>query len=316
MKGKISLHLLGFPPVQNLSDLSTITGFASRTLYHLSRHAERYYKTYEIPKKSGGKRVISQPGKKLKSLQRWILSNILNKASVSPWCKGFRKGCSTLDNAQPHIAAKALLNIDLKDFFPTVSSRQVYHVFTMLGYNPLIATVFTNICTYKGKLPQGSPCSPMLANLVTWKLDLRISGYVEKRQITYTRYADDLSFSGQSAANVAGIIPMVESIIRNENFEVNPSKTRMAGKARQKKVTGLVMHADGVGIGKQQYKTLRAKIHHLTRPADQSNEQLFRHTQGWLSYLNSVDAKRYQQAKEYIHQLSNRYPGTLVSRLR
>ena len=307
--------MLGLPVIQSIDDFSVVTHISKYTIYQLSHHSDKYYKTFEIPKKSGGKRIICQPSKKLKGLQSWILVNILNKIQVSPSCKGFRKGSSTLDNALPHIGANTILNLDLKDFFPTVSTKQVYNVFKTIGYNKLIATVFTNICTYKDMLPQGSPCSPMLANLTAWNLDLRIQGYVGKRGISYTRYADDLSFSGLNPSKVVKIIPMIKAIINDENFEVNHKKTRIASSARAKIVTGLIVNEDSVGIGKQKYKDLRAKIHHLTLPTEQKNEKLLYHVGGWLSYLNSVDKLRLQKAKKYISELTKKYPTTLIARL-
>lgn len=307
--------MLGLPVIQNLDDFSVVTHISKYTIYQLSEHSDKYYKTYEIPKKSGGKRKISQPSKKLKGLQSWILVNILNKIQVSPSCKGFRKGSSILENALPHIGSNTILNLDLKNFFPTITSNQVYNVFKTIGYNKLIATVFTNICTYEETLPQGSSCSPMLANLTAWTLDLRIQGYVGKRGISYTRYADDLSFSGLNPTKVIKIIPMIKEIINDENFIVNHKKTRIASSARAKIVTGLIINEDSVGIGKQKYKELRAKIHHLTLPHEQTNEKLLYHVGGWLSYLNSVDKERLKKAKKYISELTKKHPKTLIAKL-
>lgn len=311
----IKLNMLGLPVIQSIDDFSVLTHISKYTIYQLSHHSDKYYKTYEIPKKSGGKRTICQPSKKLKGMQSWILVNILNKIQVSPSCKGFRKGSSTLDNALPHIGANTTLNLDLKDFFPTVSTNQVYNIFKTVGYNKLIATVFTNICTYKEMLPQGSPCSPILANLTAWTMDLRIQGYVGKRGISYTRYADDLSFSGLNPSKVVKIIPMIKTIIDDEKFIVNHKKTRIASSARAKIVTGLIVNEDSVGIGKQKYKDLRAKIYHLTLPTEQTNEKLLYHVCGWLSYLNSVDKVRLQKAKKYISELTKKHPQTLITRL-
>lgn len=307
--------MLGLPVIQTLDDFSAITHISKYTIYQLSYHSDKYYRTYSIPKKSGGKRTICQPSRKLKGLQSWILVTILDKIQVSPSCKGFRKGSSTLENAIPHIGANTVLNIDLKDFFPTVTDRQVFNIFKTIGYNNLISTVFTKICTYEGKLPQGSPCSPYLANLSAWTLDLRIQGYVGKRGISYTRYADDLSFSGLNPSKVVKIIPMIKTIVNDENFIVNHKKTRVTSSARAKTVTGLVINEDSVGIGKQKYKILRAKIHHLTLPKEQKNEELLNHVRGWLSYLNSVDKVKFNRAKKYIKELTKKHPLTLIDKL-
>lgn len=308
--------MLGLPVIQTVDDFSQVTHISKYTIYQLSKHSDKYYKTYTIPKKSGKLRKISQPSKKLKGLQSWILANILNKLKVSSSCKGFEKGSSIANNAEPHKDANTILTLDLEDFFPTVKRNQVYSIFKTVGYNKTISTILTNICTFKRTLPQGSPCSPKLANLSAWKLDVRIQGYVGKRGINYTRYADDLSFSGLSPAKVVKIIPMIKSIIEDENFVVNPEKTRIAGAARSKKVTGLIISNNSFGIGKQKYKVLRAKIHHLTLSSEQTNTKLLYEVSGWLSYLNSVDKKRLSKANQYITELTDKHPTTLVAKLK
>lgn len=311
----IRLNMLGLPVIQTVDDFSNITHISKHTIYQLSKHSDKYYRTYTIPKKGGKLRTISQPSKNLKGLQSWLLVNILDKLKVSNSCKGFEKGTSTANNVEPHKNANTILTIDLKDFFPTVKRAQVYNIFKSIGYNKTIATIMTNICTFEEALPQGGPCSPKLANLSAWTLDVRIQGYVGKKGINYTRYADDLSFSGLSPSNVVKIIPMIKAIIEDESFSINSSKTRIAGSARAKIVTGLVISNDNFGIGKQKYKNVRAKIHHLTLPKEQKNIKLLYEVNGWLSYLNSVDKKRLAKAKKYIKQLADKYPATLVTKV-
>jgi RNA-directed DNA polymerase len=312
----IKLNMFGLPVIQTIEDFFYLTHVSKSTIYQLSKNANSFYKTYKIQKKSKKLRTISQPNRKMKGLQSWILVNILNKVKVSDSCKGFEKKLSTLDNAKPHRGASVVLTIDLKDFFSNITDIQIYNIFSNLGYNKIISTVLTKICTYKGSLPQGGPCSPKLANLVTWRLDLRIQGYVGKRGISYTRYADDLSFSGQNSSKVVKIIPMIKKIIENERFIINKNKLRIAGPARAKIVTGLIISGEEIGVGKKKYKKLRAKIHHLTMDNEQKNIQLVDEVNGWLSYLNSVDKKRLIKAKKYISELSLKFPSTLVTKLK
>lgn len=307
--------MLGLPVIQTMDDFSELCHISKYTLYQLSINSDKYYKTYSIAKKSGKLRTISQPSKKLKGLQSWILVRILNQLRVSSSCKGFEKGTSIADNASSHIAANSLLTIDLEDFFPTITQKQVFNVFKALGYNNKIAVTLSNICTYDETLPQGSPCSPKLANLISWRLDIRIQGFVGKRGITYTRYADDLSFSGLHPLKVVQIIPMIKKIINDEKFKINPSKTRIAGPLRAKVVTGLVLADDSFGIGKRKYKDVRSKIYHLILPTEQLNYKLVEEVRGWLAYLNSVDKKRLAKAKKYINDLSLNHPSTLVTKL-
>ena len=129
----IKLNMLGLPVIRSLEDFSVQTHISKYTIYQLSQHSDKHYRTYEIPKKSGKMRTISQPSKNLKGLQSWLLVNILNKVQVSSSCKGFRKGSSTYDNALPHVGANTVINVDLKDFFPTIYSKQVYNIFKTIG---------------------------------------------------------------------------------------------------------------------------------------------------------------------------------------
>lgn len=311
----IRLNMLGLPVIQTVDDFSLLTHISKYTLYQLSKHSDKYYKTYSIPKKSGKLREISQPSKKLKGLQSWILVNILNKLKVSSSCKGFEKKSSIADNARSHIGANTVLTIDLKDFFPSVKRKNIYNIFKSIGYNQTISTILTNITTFKDSLPQGSPCSPKLANLTTWRLDVRIQGYVGKRGINYTRYADDLTFSGLNPSKVSKVLPMIRTIIAEENFEVNDNKTRIAGASRAKKVTGLIINSTSFGVGKEKYKLLRARIHHLTKPKEQNNIKLLNEVAGWLAFLNSVDKVRHKKALGYIKTLAKQQPNTLVAKL-
>jgi retron-type reverse transcriptase len=281
---KILLNMLGLPIIQSVDDLSELTHLSKYTIYQLSYHSEKYYKCYEIKKKSGKPRLISQPSRKLKGLQAWILVFILNKLKVSTSCKGFEKGSSIADNARPHIEANTVLTMDIKDFFPSIN--------------------------------RGSPCSPKLANLVSWRLDVRIQGYVGIRGITYTRYADDMTFSGLNPQNIVKIIPRIKEIILDESFHVNNQKTRIAGAARAKIVTGLVLSKDSFGVGKKKYKQIRAKIHHLTISKEQKNFKLLNEVKGWLAYLKSVDDTRFIKSKIYIKKLIDKHPDTLVTELK
>lgn len=311
----IRLNMAGLPVIQTIEDLSELTHISKYTIFQLSKNSNKNYKSYTIPKKSGKLRTINQPSKKLKGLQSWILINILNKLKVSSSCKGFEKESSIAKNAEPHIGANTVLTIDLKDFFPTVKQKQVFNIFKAIGYNNVIAVILTNICTYEDALPQGSPCSPKLANLSAWQLDVRIQGYVGRRGINYTRYADDLSFSGLSPVKVVQILPMIKKIVEDEEFKINPAKTRIAGSSRAKIVTGLVLSGETFGIGKRTYKNVRAKIHHLTLAKEQANIKLLYQVNGWLAYLKSVDPKRLNKALKYIKELADKYPKTLVTKL-
>ncbi|MHA1898166.1 MAG: reverse transcriptase family protein, partial [Promethearchaeota archaeon] len=207
----------------------------------------RFYKRKIIPKKNGGKRVISIPKYKLKILQKWILENILNKVKLNEYCTAFKPGSSIVDNASPHVGAKTLVKIDLKDFFPSIKLEQVIQVFNGFGFNKPVAGVLARLCSdyYKGKvfLPQGAPTSPMIANLYASKLDIRLAGLWANHGFRYTRYADDLTFSSyREDVDVGKLIFATYEIIKDEKLEPNYKKTRVYRSGNRMEVTGIVVN--------------------------------------------------------------------------
>jgi len=313
--GKIRLNMLGLPVIETIEDFSKLTHISSLTIFKLSQFSDKFYRTYEIPKKNGKTRQISQPSKKLKGLQAWILNNILNKLKVSSSSKGFTKGASIIDNAKPHMGANAIMTIDIENFFGKITRNKVFNIFSSIGYNNKISTIFTNLCVYKDSLPQGGPCSPQLSNLASWGLDVRLQGYVGSRTITYTRYADDLTFSGQNHVKLVRSFSFIKKIINNESFEINDSKTRIAGASRAKIVTGLVLAEDSVGIGRKKYKLLRSKLHHLAIDKTTNSRHSIYHINGWLAYLKNVDIVRFKKTCSYIVKLQSKFPAALINQI-
>ncbi|WP_239586916.1 retron St85 family RNA-directed DNA polymerase [Citrobacter freundii] len=284
--------------------MSKATRISVETLRLLIYRADFRYKIYSIKKKDSHKvRTIYQPSRELKALQGWVLCNILDKLSSSPFSIGFEKHQSILNNATPHIGANFILNIDLEDFFPSLTAKKVFGVYHSLGYNRAISSCLTKICCYQNLLPQGAPSSPKLANLICSKLDYRIQGYAGSRGLIYTRYADDLTLSAQSMKKVLKAKDFLFSIIPTEDLVINTKKTCISGPRSQKKVTGLVISQEKAGVGRLKYKELRAKIHHVFAGRSQEIE----HVRGWLSFLSSVDLKSYRRLLVYISKLEKKY---------
>ena len=310
------LSLIGLPPIDTLEEFSSVTHLSKGLIYRLSRFADKNYLTYKLAKKSGGYRMIAQPSAELKALQGWILKNILDRLTVSPACKGFELKSSIIDNANPHIGALAVLCLDLEDFFPSIKVNQIWSVFHTLGYNLRIAGVLASLCTFQGALPQGSPASPKLSNLISIKMDKRLLGYASKRGIIYTRYADDLSFSAMSYIKLAKSYPFFTEIIKSEGFQLNAAKTRFAGPARQHRITGLVVNDKHAGIGRVKLHKIRSKINHLCRYSKtQIPNESVKHVVGWLAFIKSVDTTRYSILARYVRDLQAKYTDSGVSLL-
>lgn len=298
------LRNIGLPPIQSLEDFARETRLSEPFIKYLAFRSEYLYKVYEIPKRSGGAREIAQPSRDLKAVQGWILRNILDKLASSEHSKGFERGGSILENASAHVGSSFILSMDLEDFFPTITGRQVFGIFDSIGYSRAIGHILANLCLYKGRLPQGAPTSPKLANLVCARLDARINGYAGPKGIVYTRYADDITLSAQTSERVSRAKDFLPTIIRGEGFRVNKAKTKISGTMMRKEVTGLVVTSDYVGIGRQRLRELRAKIHYLF--LDRSND--FAHIRGWLAYVQSVDKRAFVKLSSYIARLRERYP--------
>ena len=313
---RIRLKMLGLPQIESLGDLSARTHLSKGLIFRFCRFANHFYKTYEIPKKSGGRRIIAQPSAEIKALQGWILRNILGGLRVSPAAKGFEKGTSVVDNASPHRGANALLCIDLEDFFPSVRVNQVWSVFRTVGYSPRVSASLAAICCYKGGLPQGAPTSPKFANLVTLRLDWRILGFAGKRGIVYTRYADDLTFSAFSRSKLIDSFPFIRFIVTDEGFTINQNKTRCAGPGRQHKVTGLVVTDRSVGIGRKVLRELRAQILNLCKySSGGAPREEMKRIKGWVAFVNGVDEARHSMIAAYISRLKHKHPGTGIADL-
>ena len=196
-------------------------------LYCLSMRTNHYYTIKQIKKQNGGFREISIPSYTLHIVQRWILVEILNKILPTNRAMAFRKGkdFGHKQNAFYHADTLYGLTLDLKDFFPSITSNKIYTLFSDLGYNNFAATILTNLCTLDGKLPQGSACSPALSNLICITLDKRLIGLCEKRGIRYSRYADDMYFSCDDKALLLKNRPIIKKIIEDEDFIINEKKT-------------------------------------------------------------------------------------------
>jgi RNA-directed DNA polymerase len=209
------------------------------------------YKRFKLTKKRGGYRVIQSPISELKYLQRWILINILSKIESHKSSCGFDKGKSIAQNANVHVGARAILKMDLKRFYDTINEKRVYGIFKAMGYHSNLSVSLAKICTVnpddnlinsfkigedeikdfilnrdEGLLPQGAPTSPKISNLIARSLDRRLSGLAEKNNLKYSRYADDLTFSG-NISELKAIKKTVKHIIKDEHFFVNNSKTRI-----------------------------------------------------------------------------------------
>ena len=226
------------------------------------------YIEFKIPKKKGKPRLICQPNAELMKIQRRL--NLYFQAIYEfhiPSCvHGFVSKSNTANrsivtNAKPHIGKKNILVIDLKDFFTTIRAKRVKKLFSSWGINDEIASTLALLCTYKGTLPMGAPTSPIVSNLCSYELDMKLMRFCELNQVNYSRYADDLTFS--SNENISDeLIQSLIQMIRENGFEINYKKLRRIGSYRKQKITGIIVN-EKLSVERKLKKKLRAIEHDI-----------------------------------------------------
>lgn len=235
-----ALNARGLPIIYNPEHLGTILGYRYQALVSASENPKPHYITYDIPKRNGGKRTISEPKESLKFIQRWILDNILHVCPVHFSAMAFRVGFSIKNNAIPHVDQPMVLSLDMIDFFSSIRSEYVSSIFKEMGYEATVAKVLTGLTTLHSCLPQGAPTSPALSNLAFTDIDASLYEYAVKLGIHYTRYADDMTFSGKF--DPGSVICMCRQILRKHNQQLNEGKTRLMLPHQRQEVTGVVVN--------------------------------------------------------------------------
>ncbi len=278
--------------LQWLADCHGIQGASNIQKTHHYRYAW-------IAKSSGLPRLIEKPKSRTKEIQRQILQDILNKIPPHDSAHGFTGGRSTKSYVSPHVGQQALLRFDLKDFFASVPAAKVAGIFRAFGYPPGVARLLTGLCTnavapvlagetfrqlpwatqkqFRGKhLPQGAPTSPALANFSAWHLDCRLSGLAKSFGLSYTRYADDMAFSGKSY--LGRLAPLVESLVGaiaiEEGFRLNHRKTRLRLSSQRQSLAGIVVNTT-TNCGRKDFDRLKAILHNCVKfgPVSQNREE-------------------------------------------
>lgn len=262
-----------------------------------ARRRALMYKEFEIPKRTGGTRRITAPVGKLKDIQKCI-AIILSPYYLVPDCvHGFVEGRSVATNASKHIERNYVLNIDLKDFFPTITYTRVMKALMELGFNEEVSDTITRLCTIplwdessqmlRNALPQGSPASPLLSNIVCSSLDQRLMALAKRFGLTYSRYADDITFSSNHSvyAKDSAFLQELEDIVKSSGFKINEKKTRLQKKGSRQEVTGLIV-GEKINTYRQFTKNLRAAVFHADTNGCTPHE--FKNIMGRVSYLAMV----------------------------
>ncbi len=327
--GGVLPRIDGIPDLASLLDLEIgqLQWFADTK--HWNRRARLgplHHYRYEWHMRPGRvPRLLEVPEQRLRRAQRTLLSSLLALVPANDAAHGFIPGRSAATGAARHVASDAVISLDLTTFFARVAAGRVYGTLRQTGYSESVAHTITGLCTNAvpprvlaampsggspderfalrralatSHLPQGAPSSPMLANLAIRRLDSRLSGWADAAGATYTRYADDLAFSGSGvlAKRPDAFIRGVRRIIEDEGHSVNPRKTRVRRQGVRQTVTGIVVNQH-VNVSRGDYDRLKATIHNCVvhGPQTQNHRKIddFRaHLLGRISWVESLNAQR------------------------
>jgi len=259
---------------RDVSELARRLGVTEEDL----RSARPAYKEFGLPKRSGGTRTIASPEPALKALQRRVLRRVLARLRCHPAATGFEKHYSIAINALAHVHKAVVVRMDILNFFGSIKADRVQRYFQGVGWNAEAARLLTGICTYGGALPQGAPTSPRLSNLLSCRLDARLNALAKRYGATYSRYADDMTFSWDAnvSLNVHAVIRLTKLILSDEGYEIHSRKKLHVSRRHDRQiVTGLVVN-ERVNLPRETRRRLRAIGHHhrIGRPATLTPAQL------------------------------------------
>ncbi len=278
------LRRLGLPVWKTEEELAAALGLEPGTLRHFSIHRERetapHYVTFSIPKRDGTRRLIMAPKRRLKEILRKLHELLVIRLPVHAAAHGFRRGRSVKTNAEPHVGKAFLVHMDVRDFFPTLHVGRVRGYLIALGYGYPVATVLATLMTEAERQPveiegrvfhvpvgfrhcvQGAPTSPGLANAIFLRADRRLYKLSEKLGFVYTRYADDLTFSGDDPNGAKTLCRLVPRILQEEGFEINPGKTRIMRASGRQRIAGVTVNRT-LGLSRKERRVIRAMIHRM-----------------------------------------------------
>lgn len=268
---------------------------------------------------------------RLKKAQHYILEQILNKVTTHPKAHGCVIGKSILSNAESHVNKAVVINQDLKNFFPSITYKRIKGVFKSFGYSEQVAVIFALLCSepkildisllgenyfaQRGNrfLPQGSPCSPAITNVLCKNMDYRLDGIAKKYGFNYSRYVDDTTFSGdkEQFKNITAVLKYSRKIIEDENFVVHPEKLRIMKRHQQQEVTGVVVN-EKPNVNKKSLKRFRALLYQIEKDGikDKSwngGNNVLAEIDGYANFIYQINKEKGIKYKEQVAKILGTY---------
>ena len=248
---------------KELSSIEADLGIAISTLYAVSNNLASHYRKVTIPKKSGGTRELSVPDEILKKIQRRITEVILSQSRISSYATAYRFGASVQANARVHVGQSLVLKLDIKHFFDSITYSSVKELcFPAERFSEPIRILLAMLCYRGDALPQGAPSSPAITNIIMRDFDEAVGAFCKKRDVTYTRYCDDMTFSGNF--NATELIAFVKQELFKKGFVLNKEKTALIPQNKRQTVTGIVVNSKP-SVPASYRDAVRQEMHYINK---------------------------------------------------
>ena len=294
-----------------LDSLEQDLGFSAKTLYGLSNNLDKHYRNTFIPKHDGSKRKLSIPDLILKRVQRSIADNILADYPISSYAMAYTQGSNVQKNASLHVGKQKILKLDVDGFFDHLTYAMVKDcVFCKENYSEPIRILLTMLCYYKESLPQGAPTSPAITNIIMYDFDEKIGKYCEENNISYTRYCDDMTFSGSGEFNEKAVIFVVKDELRKLGLFLKSRKTAVIPNTKRQTVTGIVVN-EKIGLTKEYKNKIRQEIYyikkygiddHLSKIGEPNKQHYLNSLKGRVAFVLQTlpDDEEFLRYKEFL----------------
>jgi len=266
--------------------LAELIGVSPRLLSSMAKSPEKQYRTFTMQKKSGGSREINSPRAFIKTVQYWISDYFLYRLKVHDNCFSYRKGLSIKDNARLHLNKKYVLCLDIESFFDNINHVDVVKLLINEGVDRNLSIIMSALLTLNDKLPQGAPSSPVISNAYLYHFDCMMTKMSTEYDVAYSRYADDLTFSGNEKSILEDIKRIANQGLKDINLKINVSKTRILNENNSQVVTGIAINNGELRPNRKFRRKVRIIFHQARMSGDAQRLSTLR---GYLNYLQSFE---------------------------
>lgn len=253
------------PIIYNSSHFSALVGYNQKYIKRVVRtdSTKWFYRKFDIKKENGGFRTIQEPLPSLKEIQKWVLDNVLNKVPISPYAKAYTRKKNIRDHARYHRKQKIVVTMDIEKFFDRITRSEIDKIYRNLNYSDKVSELLSKICTLEDKLPQGAPTSPYLSNILLNEFDVKISKYCTSKNLKYTRYADDMAFSGNDI-DLGELKDLIDIELKKVGLNLNEAKTVEMPLAKRQEISGIIVN-EKIQVPRKKRDELRQAVYYIEK---------------------------------------------------